>query len=339
MLSISNFESEFLDIRIARCDLDELNDEIVEQIRASAIEQNIDVIRLKLDAAIHSTHLLEKLAFPFSFSGGISEYIFKGDNLQHSTSKQKLEFIEITKNEIELFKDFFYQTFNEHDIGYHNAPFLTDLISKKNELDCLYLYYADFIHKENHKLIFLKKDGNLIGFSTIQITNDGILLLPITGILPKYRSKGLYYELCESYTRYIIDNNLVCIFSSRNENNLARQVYSSFAFKHYGCKYNYNITPLLSKNSLSEKIQIIDYSFTDVETCILEIKNKLQFVNDRNIKLRNCQNYFNRNFEKNSSCTIETSQPFSNDLTTLYVCKLMQNDTVQSIFWLEYEYC
>ena len=31
MLSISNFESEFLDIRIARCDLDELNDEIIAE--------------------------------------------------------------------------------------------------------------------------------------------------------------------------------------------------------------------------------------------------------------------------------------------------------------------
>ncbi len=339
MLTISTFESEFLNIRIARCDLDELNDEIIGKIRSSAIEQNIDVIRLKLDASINSQHFLKNLSFPFSFSGGISEYIFKGDNLQHSTSKQKLEFIEIKKNEIELFKDFFYQTFNEHDIGYHNAPFLTELISKKNELDCLYLYYADFIHKENHKLIFLKKDGNLIGFSTMQITEEGILLLPITGILPKYRSKGLYYELCESYTRYIIDNNLVCVFSSRNENNLARQVYSSFAFKHYGCKYNYNITPLLHKNSLAEKNEIINYKFTDNENCILEIKNKLQSVNDKNIKLKNCQNYFNINFDKKSSCTIEISQPFSNHLTTLYVCKLMQNNTVHSIFWLEYEYC
>lgn len=339
MLTISKFESEYLNIRIARCDLDFLDDEIIEKIRASAIEQNIDIIRLKLDASIHSQHFLKNLSFPFSFSGGISEYIFKGDNLQHANSKQKLEFIKITKGDIELFKDFFYQTFNEHDIGYHNAPFLSDLINKNNELDCLYLFYEKFINKENHQLILLKKAGNLIGFSTMQITDNGILLLPITGILPKYRSKGLYYELCESYTRYIIDNNLVCIFSSRNENKLARQVYSSFAFKHHGSKYNYNITPLLNKNSLKEILTLNKYRFTDIESCILEIKKKIQTQNQKEIQLKTYQHYFEKTFNKTNSCNIEISQPYSNKSSNLYVCKLIQNNSVESIFWIEYEYC
>lgn len=339
MLTVSAFESEFLNLRISRCDLDVLNDDIIDKIRTSAIEQNIDVIRLKLDAAINAQELLKKLSFPFSFSGGISEYIFKGDNLQHSDSKQKLEFITITKDDIELFKDFFYQTFNEHDIGYHNAPFLTDLVSKKNELDCLYLFYADFINKEKHRLIFLKKGDDLVGFSTMQIGKDGILFLPITGILPKFRSKGLYYELCESYTRYIIDNNLICIFSSRNENNLARQVYSSFAFKHYGCKYNYNITPLLSNDILSKKINIDNYTFTDVENCISVIKNKIRSFSKQTLLLKQCQNYFDTAFNISTLCRIEISQPVENNSSALYVCKLIQNNKVSSIFWLEYEYC
>lgn len=337
MLAISKFESEFLNSRIARVDLDTLDDAIIEKIRASAIEQNLDIIRLKIDSAVNAQQLLKKLSFPFSFSGGITEYVCKASFTELQYCKQKLEFVEITKKDMDLFKEFFYATFNEHDIGYHNDPYLSEIIQKKNELDCLYQYYADFINKDKHQLIFLKKDEELIGFSTIQFNEEGILLLPITGILPKYRSKGLYYDLCESYTRYIIDNNLVCIFSSRNENNIARLVYSSFAFKHYSSKYNYNITPLLNKNILESVIVVDNYRFSSIENFIAAIKNTIPTQNT--ISLKQLKQYFKQSFDRSINCKLEISQPFSNDTSTLYIIKLIQNDEVQAIFWLEYEFC
>ncbi len=339
MLNISTFESDFLQIRIARYDVDVLTDDIILAIQTDAIEQNIDVIRLKVDASVQASHLLEKLSFPYSFSGGISEYIFKVDYQQHTDSKQKLIFVEIQKNDLNMFKDFFYQTFNEHDIGYHNAPYLVDIVSKKSELDCLYEYYASYVERENHHLIFLKKDDNLIGFTTIQPIGEGMVTLPITGILPKFRSKGLYYELCESYIRYMYDRQLICIFSSRNENNIARQVYSSFAFKHYGSKYNYNITPLLNKNILAQKIEIKDYTFTEIEDLLKDIKQHVQSVVKLPIRLKNYRNYFHKNFDKNRMCTLTIHQPFSSSSSTLFVCKITDTHNISSIIWLEYEYC
>lgn len=341
MLTISAFESEFLNLRISRCDLDILNEDVIDKIRTSAIEQNIDVIRLKIPATTtNSQQYLSKLSFPFSFSGGISEFSVIREKYDFSNCRNNVELIEATANDEHKFKDYFYQTFSEHNIGYMNSPYLSTILTDKDELDCLFNFYLKYLTAKDHRVIFFKKDGIEIGFTTVQRTAENVLISPVTGVLPQFRSQGLLTEIFESYLLYFRDNKYdSSVLSARIENSIMIQFYFKLKFKFEGNRFNYNITPLLNKQNNKEKIVLKQVQFYDSETLISLIKNKIQSTENNTLQLKDCKSYIDKSFDKTISCDIEISQPYNNKFSALFVCKIIQNNKVTSIFWLEYEYC
>lgn len=255
-LDYSEIESALLGFKIGRCNVEDLNENILLK---KIIEGKFDIVRLKVPAEDEEiSNKLSNLNFPFYFSGSIRRYKTKISNKPSGDFINKsLKFEKYDGTQDKIFEELLTDTWGKYPLGYYRTPILNKLISKSDELKCLYTFYKHQNLNQNNILntmMFMKDRGQYVGYFALNII-DKNLESHIGGIKKEFQKDGYFLDMLRYIKNHCIDENLEnFVFGARNENALVQSIFHKVGFVPIGNENVFHITPFL--NGECEKLDI-----------------------------------------------------------------------------------
>lgn len=267
-INFSQQESEMTNLRIGRTDvLYEFN---AEQLIKEIFELRLDICRLKADISNPEIfNLLDQIYLPkFNHSFLIEQKIEL--NKIEKDLEVDIEIKEYDSSKKEALLDIIQKIQNSDVFNvYYKSEIMEKLISNSllNEIIADYQTTFDSKLNKNKNCFLAYKDENLIGFCTIDTSNnfgEGILV----GIIPEYRSLDLFKNFVRTqinYSKKMECESYICktiAFNSRSLNTTLKQ-----GMKISKVMLNINILSLFNYESETYDIHI---KKDNVLTCIID---------------------------------------------------------------------
>ncbi len=256
----SEYESDFLGLNIFRCTGNKLPHP--NEIRKYALENKVDLFRLKIDAKFEGemNEVLEKCCMPFFYSHSVL-------NVKVDYSKQlvapykneglSFEAYEGKVNQVERFYKLVYEGMYDDPIGYYKTPLVAHLIPKDKEAACYASYYTKLYDGSNKNNIgfIMKKNEVDVGAFVFEIIN-GEMYTSMAAVLSQYRSSGLFHDMKVFRQQYCIDNNITIAYTgSRLSNYHTPSVLLKNGYNIYNAEHVFHISPLANNNVLNTNIK------------------------------------------------------------------------------------
>ena len=300
-IDYSVFESEEMQMKVGRIAIEtEALDST--NLANKILEDGYDLCRLKISAEEENTiEELEKLDFPFYFSASIRRYKTPVEELTVGTFiNQGIEYEKYDRPKDDLLYQMLDECWGDYPMGYYRTPYLKELISKKQELECVFRYYKKYNLQSdfpNNTIMFMKHNGRYVGFFALNVIGDR-LESHIGGILKAYQKYGYFYDMQEYIRRFCVDNHLKYFcFGARNENSRVQSIFQKFGYKATITENIFHIVPLLS----ASKVQNITSSLViEHETSLEKHQLLLQFFNSNERINELMPNFKSQEFKTNN---------------------------------------
>lgn len=254
IIDFSETESNYLKIKIGRCNKDYFNENQLEQ---EITEGNYDVCRLKVSAEDEFAPLrLEKTGMPYFFSGSIRRYKTPIDNSHKTQLKHPTLLFELydgTQDEalFEMMK----QTWGDYPIGYYRSPILRHIVNKEMELNSLFAFYKKnnlSSYNPSNSMILMKDENHYVGFFALNIVQNH-LESHVGGILPAYRKSNYFFDMLAYIKNFCIEKKLThFVFGARNENAAVQKIFHSAGFIPVGSENVFHIVTLFNSSQKAE---------------------------------------------------------------------------------------
>ena len=335
LLDYSEIESDVYGLKVARANLESLNTtELVKEI----CSEGYDICRLRISTEKVDTVLkLKESGMPFFFSASIRRYRTAVKDLtEQPFIHANTEYEKYDGSQTGLLYEMLKSCWGDYPIGYYKTPFINQLISKEQELDCVYKYYGKHNIETDYpgnSIMFMKHDGKYVGFFALNVIENR-LESHIGGILKPYQRDGHFVDMQEFIRRFCMDNNLnYFCFGARNENSRVQSIFRKFGYKSYGTENVFHLTPLLSFSSLDPitgTIQVLGNNNLEKKAAILRfaIKSNIGF---RGNNLEFKMNSLNRLSE--GSYEIHITSPLENNSSFFKTIKILDLKTLELLSW------
>lgn len=222
MLSISEFESNYFGLNIARCQVHPAT--LIPEMVAALNQLNIDLLRLKCPSSEvqHIVHSIAPESYFCFYSHSILNFLISYKNTDHEVPKYpELHFKEVTAASKSLFYDTIYKGMYEDPIGYFKTPLVHLKISRDKESACNAAYYAEnYTGQYSDKkawLMYWKE--KCVGAFVFELFPD-VVHTSLAAVLPEYRSMGLFNEMRVFQKNYCIDHQLATATCGARINNI-----------------------------------------------------------------------------------------------------------------------
>jgi hypothetical protein len=302
-ITFSANETNLLSLKVARCVANNFDtDSLLQQIT----KDEYDICRLTVPAGDENAIIkLEKTGLPYYYSGSITRYKTRVSDLKANDFKHPdLEYEKYDGSQNDLLLKLLIGTWGTYPIGYYRTPFLNKLVTKEQEILCVFEFYKKHnLQKDypNNTIMFIKHKENYVGFFALNIIDDR-LESHIGGIVDPYRKDGYFFDMQEYIRRFCVENNLKYFaFGARNENRRVNEIFQKFGYVAIDADNVFHITPLLSysdnKKNIRNEFLITHEKLPLIYLKILEIaqKNATEFLNHSAInysfKINNLQEF------------------------------------------------
>ncbi len=342
-IHFSKEESRVLGMKLGRSHLekDGTSDLVEEMIRE---EYDCCIIKTSANLRDQMFHL-QKMNMPVFNSGVVRRYRInyrEGFQLKpYSFSNWVEELYDGTQLEIlrELVNDIFY----DEPIKFFNIPIYGHLVTKEQELECLFLYLKEFDNvlrngTTKRMFLFLNAEGKYIGLTAmIDIPEEEHGDSVLSGILPAYRGKKLYGDIIK-----FIENDHFSrgfdygICGARIQNIAAQKAFSKedLYVTHY--EYTYYIFPLLNRTEQSiikRSISFKDISEMSFIMDLFELLRKEDSLNKLSTwNLKQTYKILKGKIKKGISYELSVSFPIFSDEEIIIVIKIHNNNDLISIY-------
>ncbi len=262
-VSFSANETNLLNIKVGRCvasNFDELS--LSEQI----LKEEYDICRLTVPASDEDAVVkLERTGLPYYYSGSIIRYKTRIADLAEGTFLHKdLQYEKYDGTQDGLLLQLLIGTWGTYPIGYYRTPFLNQLVTKEQEILCVFEFYKNHnLQKDfpNNTIMFIRDKENYVGFFALNIIDDR-LESHIGGIVEPYRNGGYFFDMQEYIRRFCIEKKLKYFaFGARNENRRVNEIFQKFGYTASDADNIFHIVSLLShttENKINQDELIIE---------------------------------------------------------------------------------
>lgn len=274
-IGYSENESKVLGFKVGRLIAET---SINENITAEIAEDAYDLVRVRMPAANdRAIFELKQIGFPFYFSGSIRKYKTKVANLPNREFfYPDINYEAYDGSQNELLYRLLDGTWGTYPLCYFKTPFLSQLVTKKRELDSVFEFYKTHnlpVNNHNNGIMFMKHKGNYVGFFALNIIDDR-LESHIGGIVEPYRTSNYFVDMQEYIRRYCLQNNLKYFcFGARNENGRVQSIFQEFGYTAFATDNIFHVTPFLSlKNSSTKVTQLtLDKEINMIRTQLIDV--------------------------------------------------------------------
>jgi hypothetical protein len=302
LIQFSKTESEILNLKIGRCNLDYFDE---NKLKQEIFTGSYDVCRVKVNAEDeYVVSRLEQLGFPYYFSGSIRRYKTPIEQ-KHQTDliHPDMDFMEYSstyENDLfQLLKD----TWGDYPIGYYRTPIINQFCNKDNEIQSVFQFYKENnlpSKNPNNSIMLMRHKGLFVGFFALNKVKNH-LESHIGGILKKHQKEGYFFDMLAYIKNYCLQNNLShFVFGARNENAKVQKIFHAAGFIPVGSENVFHIVSLLNKLD-SEKQKIDENTFDRSKA----IKIMNVFFKDHIISEENELSILNINIGENSTLIVE----------------------------------
>lgn len=248
VVSFSDIESEIMGIKVSRCNSENVDS---KRLYSDLITNRYDLCRLKVPAEDEFiVNKLKETGLPFFFNGSIRKYktrIADFPDIHYTHSNLSFEMYDGTQDD--LLKDMLTKTWGTYPIGYYRIPYLEGIVSKEQEIECVFRFYKKFNNNSiypNNKIMFMKEGDNYVSIFTLN-TVGNTLECNLAGVLPQYRSQGYFHDEMNFKKEYCLQNGIEFFtFGARNENAAVQKIFQHLNFQTIGNDNVFLITPFLS---------------------------------------------------------------------------------------------
>jgi hypothetical protein len=250
-IDFSVFESEEFKMKVGRVVTADFSS---DGLRTAIVEGGYDLCRVSVAANVEDTILkLDQVGLPHFFSGSIRRYktevkkLVEGKFLHDDIIYEKYD-----RSKDDLLYKMLVDCWGDYPIGYYRTPFLSDVINKTQEINCVFRYYQKFNFQPdypNNTIMFMKHKGEYVGFFALNVMEDR-LESHIGGILKPYQKFGYFFDMQEYIRRFCLDNELTYFcFGARNENSRVQTIFRRFGYEAYGTDNVFHIPSMISMTS------------------------------------------------------------------------------------------
>lgn len=274
IVTFSENETRLLNLKVSRCVSDNFDSEVLSK---QITENKYDICRLTVSSSDEDAiSKLQKSGLPYYYSGGITRYkTLIADLPDRGFINKNIEYEQYDGTQDELLLKMLVGTWGTYPIGYYRTPFLKQLITKEQEILCVFEFYKKNNHQKNfpnNSIMFMKHNGNYVGFFALNIIEDR-LESHIGGILEPYRVGGYFYDTQEFMRTFCLANHLdYFAFGARNENRRVNSIFQKFGYVAIDVDNVFHIASLLS-HSLDNKTSeyVLNINNEDVFTVYYKI--------------------------------------------------------------------
>lgn len=247
-VDFSTIESGLIGLKIGRCNHDSFN---TNELYSQITEGHYDLCRLKVPAEDeYATARLHQTGLPYFFSGSIRKYrtcIAEYPKVHYQYSDLVFELYDGTQDQ--LLKDMLVDTWGQYPLGYYRTPYTSELVTKAQEIECVYQYYKKYNLNKDYPLnqiLFMKHGEKYVGIFTLN-TVGNTLECNLAGILKPYRSDGYFHDEMNFKKEYCIKHGLEYFtFGARNENAAVQKIFQHLDFQTAGNDNVFHIPSLLT---------------------------------------------------------------------------------------------
>jgi hypothetical protein len=245
---LSANESNILGLNVGRCVSADFDD---TQLAAQLVNGLYDICRLTVPAGDEqAVSKLEKTGIPYFYSGSITRYKTRIADLPEGRFiHDDLEYEQYDGTQNDLLLNLLIGTWGTYPIGYYRSPFLDKLVTKEQEIICVFEFYKKHnLQKDypNNTIMFIRHKEHYVGFFALNIIGDR-LESHIGGIVEPYRNDGYFFDMQEYIRRFCIRNNLTYFaFGARNENRRVNGIFQQFGYRAVDADNVFHLAPLLS---------------------------------------------------------------------------------------------
>ena len=257
IINFSPNESNLLKLNIGRCVSANFDE---QQLLKQIIDNEYDICRLTVSSEDETAVTkLEKTGIPYYYSGSIARYKTLISELpERQFIHNDLEYEKYDGTQNDLLLQLLIGTWGTYPIGYYRTPFLNKLVTKEQEILCVFEFYKKHnLQKDypNNTIMFIKHKGNYVGFFALNIIADR-LESHIGGIVDPYREGGYFFDMQEYIRRFCIENklNYFC-FGARNENRRVNAIFQKYGYRAVEADNVFHIAPLLKHTTHEKTIQ------------------------------------------------------------------------------------
>lgn len=247
-ITFSENETTILKLKIGRCVVDKLDE---EAFKDQILLNKYDVIRLTVPSEEeYIVNKLDSINLPYFFSASITRYKTPIVNIPVAPYIHKdLIFEEYDGTQTQLLFDLLKGTWGTYPIGYYRTPILNKFMTKEKEIEAVYEFYKINnlkSNKPNNTIMFIKHNGNYVGFFSMNIIND-TLESHIGGIIEPYRTAGYFVDMQEYIKRYCLEKGISYFcFGARNENRRVQYIFQKYGYLKESTDHVFHIVPMLS---------------------------------------------------------------------------------------------
>lgn len=332
-IDFSPIESEILGLKCGRCNNDNF-DELA--LYRQIISDDYDICRLKVPAEVEmASDKLNKMGLPFYFSGSIRRYKTRiADRPTCNYNYPDLVYEIYDGSQDQLLKEMLIGTWGTYPIGYYRTPYLSNLITKEKEIDCVFQYYKKFNFNKNYpdnSILFMRHGDLHVGFFALNIVN-GNLESHIGGILEPYRKSHYFLDMLRYIKEFCIDRRLeYFIFGARNENAEVQRIFQFAGFTATGSENVFHIPSLLTYSKLPVVMKEIKRSANDMVSLHQQLFNELILISSEHIAAFNKVSFQLNNpdcLTSQKHLTMRLSFPVMTDRELLMVLKVENENTL-----------
>jgi len=288
IVNFSANETNLLNLKVGRCVANNFDTQsLLQQIT----KEEYDICRLTVPADDeHAVTKLEQLGLPYYYSGSITRYKTRVSDLKENDFfHPNLEYEKYDGSQNNLLLNLLIGTWGTYPIGYYRTPFLNKLVTKEQEILCVFEFYKKHnLQKDypSNTIMFIKHKKNYVGFFALNIIDDR-LESHIGGIVDPYRKDGYFFDMQEYIRRFCVENKLTYFaFGARNENRRVNGIFQKFGYVAIDADNVFHIAPLLSFSN-NKKIIKNDLVITNEDTALIYSKvletiqkNAVEFLNN-----------------------------------------------------------
>ena len=262
-IDFSPGESEILGLKVGRCNSDLVDETLLYQL---ILEGRYDICRLKIPAEDEMISCrLNNIGLPFFFSGSIRRYKTKiTEKPSGSYNFPDLIFEMYDGSQDRLLRDMLVGTWGTYPIGYYRTPYLSTLLDKEKEIECVFQFYKKHNLNRNYpnnSIMFIKHGDAYVGFFALNIL-DGNLESHIGGILEPYRKSGYFLDKLRYIKEFCLHHHLEhFIFGARNENAEVQKIFQYVGFQGRGSENVFHIPSLLTFTQ--KPVSVEEFSLSD----------------------------------------------------------------------------
>lgn len=332
----SKYESELFELNFGRGDVDSIDS---KELFSTIVQGNYDICRIKVKANSDDIiENIEKIGFPFYFSGAITTYKIDFSNQSYKPYRDpKITFEPYDGEKHELFQKLLTEVFSDYPLSYYTVPVISKLISLEKQQLGVSSYFADTHFNNSNRLAwFVKYEEEYVGILTTRTWDnlkhgEGTL----SGVIPKYRNSGLFLDIISFIQNYCIENKIKWGHTGARLHEIASHKF--FTKQGMYVENGYLVFYISSLLSKSEKPPIVKSLLTKEDLLIDIIASVNKIVKDK-ILFRQHLSNFSSKMLSGKSVKLTFTFPIWNEKEELIVAQLhSQNNELLMVGYFEYK--